>query len=79
MGSEIYIALNKFENFTGIKGESVGELIERFVKLYLEMKRLNINKMDETLVEKLANALPIDVWGTYLFAWKKKVNIIVLI
>ncbi|MFS7986278.1 hypothetical protein Hanom_Chr11g01008421 [Helianthus anomalus] len=71
MDSEFYIALNKFDSFTGIKGESIEELIERYVNLYLEMRRLNINQMDETWVEKLANALPRDVWGTYLLAWKK--------
>ena len=30
MGSEIYIALNKFDNFTRIKGESTKELIDRY-------------------------------------------------
>ncbi|KAJ0715632.1 hypothetical protein HanPI659440_Chr13g0503451 [Helianthus annuus] len=56
---------------TGIKGESTKELIDRYVELYLEMRRLNINQMDETWIDKLANALPNDVWGTYLLARKK--------
>ncbi|KAJ0463130.1 hypothetical protein HanHA300_Chr14g0511751 [Helianthus annuus] len=35
------------------------------------MRNLKINKMNEEWLDKLANALPIDVWGTYLLAWKK--------
>ncbi|MFS7953359.1 hypothetical protein Hanom_Chr07g00617621 [Helianthus anomalus] len=38
------------------------------------MRRLNINKMDKTLVEKLANALPNDELGTYLLVLKNNSN-----
>ncbi|KAM0025724.1 hypothetical protein Hdeb2414_s0021g00577921 [Helianthus debilis subsp. tardiflorus] len=71
MDSEIYIALNKFDNFTGIKGESIEELIKRYVKLYLEMERLKITKTNEEWVDKLANVLPGDMWRTYLLDLKK--------
>ncbi|KAJ0555997.1 hypothetical protein HanIR_Chr07g0308651 [Helianthus annuus] len=74
MGSEFYIAQNKFDSFTGTKGESTKELIERYCKLYVEMRNLNITKMDETWVYKLANALPRDEWGTYLLAWKNSLG-----
>ncbi|KAJ0668475.1 hypothetical protein HanPI659440_Chr17g0689791 [Helianthus annuus] len=71
MDSEIYIALKKFDNFTGIKGESIEELIKRYVKLYLEMERLKITKTNEEWVDKLANVLPGDMWRTYLLDLKK--------
>ncbi|KAJ0434789.1 hypothetical protein HanIR_Chr17g0885761 [Helianthus annuus] len=74
MDSEIYIAMNKFDNFTGIKGESIDELIERYVKLYLEIRRLKMTKTNEELKDKLANALPYDEWSTYLMMLKNNSN-----
>ncbi|XP_035830791.1 myocardial zonula adherens protein-like [Helianthus annuus] len=71
MDSEIYITLNKFENFTGIDGESIEELIKRYIELYWEMVRLKIIKTNEEWVNKLGNALPGDGWRTYLSDLKK--------
>ena len=37
-------------------------------------KNLNISKRDDEWVDKLANALPHDEWGTYLLIWKKNLE-----
>ena len=70
MDSEIYSALNKFNNFTGIKGESTKQLIERYCHLVVEMRRLKIEKTNEEWIDKLCDALPYDEWGTYLMMLK---------
>ncbi|MFS7897997.1 hypothetical protein Hanom_Chr00s014892g01753901 [Helianthus anomalus] len=45
-------------------------IIERYCNLVVNMKRLDIKKDREEWVEKLADALPQDVWGTYLMILK---------
>ncbi|KAJ0509631.1 hypothetical protein HanIR_Chr11g0531161 [Helianthus annuus] len=60
------IVLNKFNNFSGIDGESIEELIERYVELYWIMVSLKITKTNEEWVNKLENALPSDEWKTFL-------------
>ena len=72
MDFAINIVLNKFNNFSGIDGESIEELIKRYIELYWEMVRLKITKTNEEWVNKLENALPGDEWRTYLSDWKKR-------
>ncbi|KAJ0604903.1 hypothetical protein HanHA300_Chr02g0056961 [Helianthus annuus] len=55
--------MNKFKS---INGESIEELIKRYIELYWEMVRLKITKTNEEWVNKLANVLPGDMWKTYL-------------
>ncbi|XP_022041192.1 uncharacterized protein LOC110943766 [Helianthus annuus] len=64
----------EFDIFTAISGESTKELIERYCHLVLEMKRLSIDKTNEELVDKLANALPQEVWGTFLLVLKNNLE-----
>ncbi|XP_022007527.1 receptor-like kinase TMK3 [Helianthus annuus] len=66
MDYAINIVLNKFNNFSGIDGESIKELIERYVELYWIMVSLKITKTNEEWVNKLENALPGDEWRTFL-------------
>ncbi|KAJ0615512.1 hypothetical protein HanIR_Chr02g0080031 [Helianthus annuus] len=72
MDFAINIALNKFNNFSGIGGESIEELINRYVELYWIMVSLKITKTKEEWVNKLENALPGDEWRTYLSDWKTR-------
>ncbi|KAM0034541.1 hypothetical protein Hdeb2414_s0016g00499121 [Helianthus debilis subsp. tardiflorus] len=66
--------MDVFNSFTAIRGESTKELIERYCQLYVEMIRLSITKRDDEWVDKLANALPRDEWGTYLLVWKNSLE-----
>ncbi|XP_022008837.1 uncharacterized protein LOC110908231 [Helianthus annuus] len=54
----------EFNIFTGIKGESTKQLIERYCHLVVEMRRLNIEKTNEEWIDKLCDALPYEEWGT---------------
>ncbi|KAJ0548252.1 hypothetical protein HanIR_Chr08g0381571 [Helianthus annuus] len=56
----------EFDLFRGLKTENTKQIIERYCNLVMNMKRLNITKDKEELIEKLADALPHDVSGTYL-------------
>ncbi|XP_035837234.1 uncharacterized protein LOC118485097 [Helianthus annuus] len=60
----------EFDIFTGIKGETTKQLIERYCHLVVEMKRLEITKTNEEWIDKLCDALPYDEWGTYLMMLK---------
>ncbi|XP_021979078.1 myb-like protein V [Helianthus annuus] len=60
----------EFDIFTGMKGETTKQLIERYCHLVVEMKRLAITKTNEEWTDKLADALPYDEWGTYLMMLK---------
>ncbi|KAF5796485.1 hypothetical protein HanXRQr2_Chr08g0352031 [Helianthus annuus] len=64
----------EFDIFTAISGESTKELIERYYHLVVEMKRLNIDKTDEEWVDKLADALPQEEWGTFLLVLKNNLE-----
>ncbi|XP_022003959.1 WEB family protein At5g16730, chloroplastic-like [Helianthus annuus] len=55
-----------------IDGESIEELIERYVELYWIMVSLKITKTKEEWVNKLENALPGDEWRMYLSDWKTR-------
>ncbi|XP_035834093.1 uncharacterized protein LOC118482631 [Helianthus annuus] len=76
MDFAINIVLNKFNNFSGIDGESTKQLIERYSHLVLEMRRLDIKKTNKEWIDKLCDALPYDEWGTYLMMLKNKTDFI---
>ncbi|MFS7945166.1 hypothetical protein Hanom_Chr06g00520991 [Helianthus anomalus] len=56
----------EFDLFSGLRTESTKQIIERYCNLVKNMTRLGINKSKDELIEKLADALPHDVWGTFL-------------
>ncbi|KAJ0472276.1 putative transcription factor interactor and regulator CCHC(Zn) family [Helianthus annuus] len=56
----------EFDLLCGLKNESTREIIERYCNLLANMKRLSIEKSTDELIEKLADALPYETWGTYL-------------
>ncbi|KAJ0837426.1 putative transcription factor interactor and regulator CCHC(Zn) family [Helianthus annuus] len=62
----------EFDLFRGLKNESTKQIIERYCNLLVNMKRLSINKDNEELIEKLADALPHETWGTYLMMLRNK-------
>ncbi|KAJ0918596.1 putative transcription factor interactor and regulator CCHC(Zn) family [Helianthus annuus] len=62
----------EFDLFHQRKNESTKELIERYCNLLASMKRLSIQKSNEELIEKLADALPYESWGTYLLMLRNK-------
>ncbi|KAM0035512.1 hypothetical protein Hdeb2414_s0015g00447271 [Helianthus debilis subsp. tardiflorus] len=72
--SKTALMKKEFDIFTGIKGEATKQLIERYCHLVVEMKRLGITKTDEEWVDKLADALPYDEWGTYLLVLKNNLE-----
>ncbi|KAJ0443982.1 putative transcription factor interactor and regulator CCHC(Zn) family [Helianthus annuus] len=47
-------------------------IIERYCNLLVNLKRVSINKDNEELIEKLADALPHETWGTYLMMLRNK-------
>ncbi|KAM0031258.1 putative transcription factor interactor and regulator CCHC(Zn) family [Helianthus debilis subsp. tardiflorus] len=62
----------EFDLFRGLKNESTREIIERYCNLLANMKRLSIEKSNEELIDKLADALPYENWGTYLMMLRNK-------
>ncbi|KAJ0827008.1 hypothetical protein HanRHA438_Chr17g0820801 [Helianthus annuus] len=62
----------EFDLFRGLKNESTREIIERYCNLLANMKRLSIEKSTDELIEKLADALPYETWGTYLMMLRNK-------
>ncbi|KAM0021496.1 putative transcription factor interactor and regulator CCHC(Zn) family [Helianthus debilis subsp. tardiflorus] len=62
----------EFDLFRGLKNESTREIIERYCNLLANMKRLSIEKTNDELIEKLADALPYETWGTYLMMLRNK-------
>ncbi|KAJ0569689.1 putative transcription factor interactor and regulator CCHC(Zn) family [Helianthus annuus] len=65
----------EFNLFRGLKNGSTKQIIERYCNLLMNMKRLSINKDNEELIEKLADALPHESWGTYLMMLRNKKGI----
>ncbi|KAJ0543428.1 putative transcription factor interactor and regulator CCHC(Zn) family [Helianthus annuus] len=59
-----------FDMFTTFEDETTRKTIERYCHLVQEMKRLDIKKEDDEWVDKLADALPQNKWGTYLLILK---------
>ncbi|KAJ0452878.1 putative transcription factor interactor and regulator CCHC(Zn) family [Helianthus annuus] len=74
--SKTALLKKEFDIFTGIKGESTKQLIERYCHLVLEMRRLDIVKPNEEWIDKLCDALPYDEWGTYLMMLKNSTDFI---
>ncbi|KAJ0780761.1 hypothetical protein HanPI659440_Chr06g0241441 [Helianthus annuus] len=62
----------EFDLFHGLKTENTKQIIKRYCNLVMNMKRLSITKDNEELIEKLADALPHEVWGTYLMMLRNK-------
>ncbi|MFS7952592.1 putative transcription factor interactor and regulator CCHC(Zn) family [Helianthus anomalus] len=65
----------EFDLFRGLKTENTKQTIERYCNLVMNMKRLDIKKDKEERIEKLADALPQDIWGTYLMILLKKLKV----
>ncbi|KAJ0636974.1 putative transcription factor interactor and regulator CCHC(Zn) family [Helianthus annuus] len=61
---------NSFDMFTAFDHETTKQTIDRYCHLVLEMGRLDIQKDDDEWVDKLAEALPQQKWGTYLMIVK---------
>ncbi|KAJ0752312.1 hypothetical protein HanPI659440_Chr09g0322891 [Helianthus annuus] len=59
-----------FDMFVALEGETTKKTIDRYCHLVLEMGRLDIKKDDDEWVDKLADALPQQKWGTYLLILK---------
>ncbi|KAF5800381.1 hypothetical protein HanXRQr2_Chr07g0315401 [Helianthus annuus] len=59
-----------FDLFVAFEGESTKATIDRYCHLVPEMGRLEIKKDDDELVDKLADALPQQKWGTNLLILK---------
>ncbi|KAJ0763877.1 putative transcription factor interactor and regulator CCHC(Zn) family [Helianthus annuus] len=59
-----------FDMFTAFDHETTKQIIDRYCHLVLEMGRLDIQKDDDEWVDKLAEALPQQKWGTYLMIVK---------
>ncbi|KAJ0703274.1 putative transcription factor interactor and regulator CCHC(Zn) family [Helianthus annuus] len=62
----------EFDLFRGLKNEGTKQIIERYCNLLANMRRLSIEKDNEELIEKLADALPHETWGTYLMMLRNK-------
>ncbi|KAJ0699178.1 hypothetical protein HanRHA438_Chr10g0436601 [Helianthus annuus] len=62
----------EFDLFRGLKNESTKQIIERYCNLLVNMRRVSINKDNEELIEKLADTLPHETWGTYLMMLRNK-------
>ncbi|MFS7945163.1 putative transcription factor interactor and regulator CCHC(Zn) family [Helianthus anomalus] len=62
----------EFDLFRGLKNESTKQIIERYCNLLVSMRKVSINKDNEELIEKLADALPHETWGTHLMMLRNK-------
>ncbi|KAJ0811580.1 hypothetical protein HanPSC8_Chr17g0752261 [Helianthus annuus] len=62
----------EFDLFRGLKTENTKQIIERYCNLLVNMKKVSITKDNEELIEKLADALPYETWGTYLMMLRNK-------
>ncbi|KAJ0904308.1 hypothetical protein HanPSC8_Chr07g0280601 [Helianthus annuus] len=56
----------EFDLFRGLKSENTKQIIERYCNLMRNMSKLGIKKDTDELIEKLADALPHEIWGTFL-------------
>ncbi|MFS7925696.1 putative transcription factor interactor and regulator CCHC(Zn) family [Helianthus anomalus] len=56
----------EFDLFRGLKSENTKQIIDRYCNLVRNMSKLGIKKDTDELVEKLADALPHETWGTFL-------------
>ncbi|KAM0046474.1 hypothetical protein Hdeb2414_s0009g00316761 [Helianthus debilis subsp. tardiflorus] len=56
----------EFDLFRGLKSENTKQIIDRYCNLVRNMTKLGIKKDTDELIEKLADALPHETWGTFL-------------
>ncbi|KAJ0752571.1 hypothetical protein HanPI659440_Chr09g0325911 [Helianthus annuus] len=56
----------EFDLFRGLKSENTKKIIDRYCNLVRNMTKLGIKKDTDELIEKLADALPHETWGTFL-------------
>ncbi|KAJ0538411.1 putative transcription factor interactor and regulator CCHC(Zn) family [Helianthus annuus] len=56
----------EFDLFRVLKTENTKQIIDRYCNLVRNMSKLGIKKNTDELVEKLADALPYETWGTFL-------------
>ncbi|KAJ0471852.1 hypothetical protein HanHA89_Chr15g0600631 [Helianthus annuus] len=56
----------EFDLFRGLKSENTKQIIERYCNLVRNMLKLGIKKDTDELIEKLADALPHEIRGTFL-------------
>ncbi|KAJ0800145.1 putative transcription factor interactor and regulator CCHC(Zn) family [Helianthus annuus] len=56
----------EFDLFRGLKTVNTKQIIDRYCNLVRNMTKLGIKKDTDELVEKLADALPYETWGTFL-------------
>ncbi|KAJ0752623.1 hypothetical protein HanPI659440_Chr09g0326461 [Helianthus annuus] len=64
----------EFDLFRGLKTENTKQIIERYCNLVKNMTKLGIKKDTDELIEKLADALPHDIWGTYLMMLRNNIK-----
>ena len=64
--AKINILNREFLNFKKIGNETITEMINRYCGLFLEMNKRNMTKFDFQWVDKLANALPREVWSGFI-------------
>ncbi|KAJ0451725.1 putative transcription factor interactor and regulator CCHC(Zn) family [Helianthus annuus] len=63
--------MNKeFDLFRGLKNETTKQIIDRYCNLVRNMTKLGVKKDTDELIEKLADALPYEIWGTFLMMLK---------
>ncbi|KAJ0835510.1 putative transcription factor interactor and regulator CCHC(Zn) family [Helianthus annuus] len=60
----------EFDLFRGLKNENTKQIIDRYCNLVRNMTKLGIKKDTDELIEKLADALPYETWGTFLMMLK---------
>ncbi|KAJ0805365.1 putative transcription factor interactor and regulator CCHC(Zn) family [Helianthus annuus] len=56
----------EFDLFRGLKNENTKQIIDRYCNLVRNMTKLGVKKDTDELIEKLADALPYETWGTFL-------------
>ncbi|KAM0070812.1 putative transcription factor interactor and regulator CCHC(Zn) family [Helianthus debilis subsp. tardiflorus] len=60
----------EFDLFRGLKNETTKQIIDRYCNLVRNMTKLGVKKDTDELIEKLADALPYEIWGTFLMMLK---------
>ncbi|KAJ0463050.1 putative transcription factor interactor and regulator CCHC(Zn) family [Helianthus annuus] len=60
----------EFDLFRGLKNETTKQIIDRYCNLVKNMTKLGVKKDTDELIEKLADALPYEIWGTFLMMLK---------
>ncbi|KAJ0899610.1 putative transcription factor interactor and regulator CCHC(Zn) family [Helianthus annuus] len=65
----------EFDLFRGLKNESTKQITDRYCNLVRNMTKLGVKKDTDELIEKLADALPYETWGTFLMMmWSNKTD-----